>query len=43
MNGKKYTKKKVLEETFEDEDNDVEGENYRDKLEKAQNELYKKL
>ena len=43
MNGKKYTKKKVLGEAFEEEDNDVEGENYRDKLEKAQNELYKKL
>ena len=40
---KNIQKKKVLEEAFEEEDNDVKGENYRDKLEKAQNELYKKL
>lgn len=38
-----YTKTKLLDSTFESEDNDVQGEKYRASLEEKQNELYKKL
>ena len=43
IKGKIYNKTKVLETTFEDENNDVEGENYRKKKEDEQNKIYKKL
>jgi len=43
LKGKIYNKTKVLETTFEDEDKDVEGENYRKKKEDEQNNIYKKL
>ena len=43
LKGKIYNKTKVLETTFESEDNDVEGENFRKKLEDDQNKIYKKL
>ena len=40
IKGKTYTKSKILDTTFEAEDNDIEGENYRQKLENGQNKLY---
>lgn len=43
LKGKKYTKQKLLRATFEDENNNVEGEAFRQKLEYEQNNLYKKL
>ena len=43
MKGKKYTKKTLIIETFEDEKNDVNGEKYRKKLEEEKNKLYLKL
>ena len=43
IKGKKHTKIKLLHATFEDENNDVEGEAFRKKLEDKQNQLYKKL
>ena len=43
IKGKKITKKKLLNVTFESEDNDKLGEEYRQKLEDEQNKLYKKL
>ena len=43
MKGKKYTKKTLIIATFEDEDNNVNGEAYRKQLEEETNKLYLKL
>lgn len=43
IKGAIYSKYKILKEAYEDKDNDVEGEKFREKLENEQNKLYKKL
>lgn len=39
-NTEKYRKEKILDSPYESEDNEVEGERYRDKLEKEQEKIY---